>query len=103
MEIKQDLASVLVSQGITPVYAEKLAECQAKCLHRKHQGDRIYWLRGKASLGMDEPQRRDIFLEWFEFGRDGKDGEGLLATYKIGATTLERIIKEGRRKKWGAR
>ena len=85
------------------MHAEKLAKCQAKCLHRKHQGDRIYWLRGKASLGMDTAQRKEIYLEWFEFGRPGKEGEGLLASRQISATTLDRIIREGRRNKWGAR
>ena len=102
VEIKCDLASVLVAQGITPMYAERLAECQAKCLHRKHQGERIYWAKGKISLGMDESERKEIYLEWFKFGRE-KDGESLLATRKICATTLDRIIREGRRKKWGAR
>lgn len=103
VEIKQDLASVLVAQGITPVYADKLAECQAKCLHRKHQGEYIYWAKGKVSLGMDQSLRKEIFQEWFEFGRPGKDGEGILATRQISATSLDRIIREGRRNKWGVR
>ena len=102
-EVEQDLAAVLVSQGITPVHAEKLAKCQAKTLHRKHQGSRFYWLRGKANLGMDEASRRDIYLEWFEHGTNGKEGEGILATRQISATTLDRIVREGRKKKWGAR
>jgi len=102
-EVEQDLASVLVSQGITPVYAEKLAKCQAKTLHRKHQGSHIYWRRGRAAVGMDPSLRREIFAEWYEFGLEGKDGEGILATRQISSTTLDRIIREGRRNKWGAR
>ena len=71
--------------------------------HRKHQGERTYWCKGRVSAGMEASKRKEIYLEWFEFGREGKDKEGLLTTRQISVTTLDRIIREGRQKKWAAR
>ena len=42
----------------------------------------------------------DIYEEWDIYGRKGKSGDGLLNDHGICHTTLDRIIREGRKKQW---
>lgn len=102
-ELKQDLAGLLVGAGVGVDDATRLAIAQARALFRKHRGDRTYWaIEPSAHRGMDEARRREIFQDWFQHGEPGRQGDGVLISYAISITTLQKIIREGRKKKWGA-
>lgn len=101
--LKAELASVLVGAGIPAMEADRLAGLQAHSLHRSRAGDRTYWAKGRKRMGLEIRERREIFLEWYSHGTEGRTGRGLLAEYDISKRTLERIIAEGRRLKWAVR
>lgn len=101
--LKAELASVLVGAGMPATEAERLASLQAHHLHRSRAGGRTYWAKGRKRLGLSPRERREIYLEWFTHGEDGRLGRGVLAEYDISRVTLESIIREGRKAKWAAR
>jgi hypothetical protein len=95
-EFQADTLRAIIAHGEDPAKAPALAQAITEEHFKRRKGTRTYWRKGVSEHGLSLEQRRAIYLEWWTY----REKEKLVLNWKVSVTTIDRVIREGRNKRW---